>query len=270
MIPKLQSGEFYGLRRKQVKSPAFVFAEVEDYVNCTVPMHTHEDTHFLFVVRGEYQASVRNKERFCNSSAMLYYPAGTTHCDHFHNAGGKFLTISLIPEPNKKLFEEISFFDHSIDFNDPEITWLGKKICRELQSPDSLTSVVLEAMGHELLVFAARMTDKSDKTPGWLKQAYELLNDCCSEEVTIAEIAATVGVHRLHLARTFRKFFNCSPGEYLRQCRINLAGNLLLNSKKTLVEIALTCGYADQSQFTRSFRQATGTTPAKFREIYHS
>jgi AraC family transcriptional regulator len=88
--------------------------------------------------------------------------------------------------------------------------------------------------------------------------------------VSVAEIAAAVGVHPLHLARTFRRFFNCSPGEYLRKCRIQLAANLLLGSKKTLAEIALISGFADQSQFTRSFRQYTGNTPANFRRVNKS
>jgi AraC family transcriptional regulator len=126
-------------------------------------------------------------------------------------------------------------------------------------------------MANELLVYAARSTaDKSDKPPAWLKQAHELLNDRCSEEVTVAEVADTVGVHPLHLARTFRKFFNCSPGEYLRKCRIELASNLLIGSRKTLVEIALLSGFADQSQFTRRFKQDTGVTPGKFRAAHNS
>jgi AraC family transcriptional regulator len=149
-----------------------------------------------------------------------------------------------------------------------EIAWLGKRISRELQSPDSLSSIVLESIANELLVFAVRSSDKSGgEPPVWLKQAHELINDRCDENVTVTEIADAVGIHPLHLARTFRKFFDCSPGEYLRKCRIELASNLLINSKKPLVEIALSSGFGDQSQFTRSFKQHTGITPAKFREV---
>lgn len=264
-------GKFYGATRKQVETPAFAFAEVEDFDNIEVPLHTHENAHFLFVIKGEYEAMVKDKKQRCSSSAMLYYPAGTTHRDHFYKAGERrFLTVSLTSETNKNLLEEINFVDYSMDFNCAEISWLGKRICRELQSPDSLSTIVLEAMANELLVFAARSLDKSDKPPAWLKRAHELIKDVCAESITIGEIAATAGVHPLHLARTFRRFFNCSPGEYLRKCRIELASDLLLNSKKTLAEIALISGFADQSQFTQSFKQNTGITPAKFRQIHSS
>jgi AraC family transcriptional regulator len=202
---------------------------------------------------------------------MLYYPAGTTHRDHFYTKGERrFVTVSLTSETNKKLLEEINFIDYSTDFNCAEISWLGKRIYRELQTSDSLTPIVLDAMANELLVYSARNLDKSEKPPAWLRKAYELINDRCTESITIAETAAAVGVHSIHLARTFRRFFNCSPMEYLRKCRIELATNLLINSKKTIVDIALTTGFTDQSQFTQSFKRSTGMTPAKFRQTHNS
>jgi AraC family transcriptional regulator len=264
-------GKFYGSTRKQMRTSAFAFVEVEDLDRTEVPLHTHENAHFLFVLRGRYVALLIDKKQLCSSSATLYYPAGTTHCDHFYTAGERrFLTVSIHSETNKKLLEEINFIDYSVAFKSMEMSWLGGRICRELQTPDSLSSIVLDGMAHELLVYSARSLDKPEKAPAWLKSAHELINDCCTRAITIAEIAGTVGIHPLHLARTFRRFFGCSPGEYLRKCRIELASNLLLNSKESLAEIALLSGFADQSQFTRSFKQATGITPAKFREIHNS
>lgn len=264
-------GKFYGATHRQIETPAFAFKEVEDFDNIEVPLHTHENAHFLFVIKGEYEATVKDKKQSFSTSSMLYYPAGTTHRDHFYTEGERrFMTVSLTSEINRKLLEEINFIDYSTDFNCPEISWLGKRICRELQTPDSLTPIVLDGMANELLVYSARNLDKSEKTPAWLRKARELINDCCTESITIAEIAATVGVHSMHLARTFRRFFNYSPGEYLRKCRIELAANLLLNSEKTIVDIALITGFTDQSQFTQSFKQWTGMTPAKFRKMHKS
>lgn len=270
MSPKLQLGQFYGATRRQVEAPAFAFAEVEDFVNCRVPKHTHENAHFLYVVRGEYEASINGKKHLCHASTMLYYPAGTTHADHFYHHDGKFLTVSLTLEASRRFLGEMKFSESPVNFKDVEIAWLGKRICRELQSPDTFSPIVLEAMANELLVYAARSFDEPERPPNWLKRAHELLNDRCDEKLSIAEIAATVGVHPLHLARTFRRFYHCSPGEYLRKCRIRLASDLLLGSEKTLAEIALISGFADQSQLTRSFKQQTGNTPANFRRANRS
>lgn len=266
----LPFGKFYGESRKQIKTSTFAFAEVEDFVNREVPFHTHENAHFLFIIKGEYEANLQDKKRLCSSSETLYYPAGTAHRDHFYNIGERrFITVSLTCEANKELLEEIKLTDYSKDFNDLEVSLAGKRIRKELQAPDNLSPFVLEGIASELLVYAARSLDKSNHPPVWLKAAREFLNDRCHENIKMADIAREVGVHQLHLARAFRRFFGCSPGEYLRQCRIELASNLLLKSKKTLVEIALMSGFSDQSNFTRTFRQNTGITPAQFRRFHN-
>jgi AraC family transcriptional regulator len=266
----LPFGKFYGESRKQIKTSTFEFAEVEDFVNREVPFHTHENAHFLFIIKGEYEANLQDKKRFCSPSTTLYYPAETAHRDHFYNLGERrFMTVSLTCEANKELLEEIKLTDYSKDLNDLEVSLAGKRIRKELRAPDNLSPFVLEGIASELLVYAARSLDKSNKLPIWLKAAREVLNDRCHEDIKMSDIAKEIGVHQLHLARTFRRFFRCSPGEYLRECRIELASNLLLKSKKTLVEIALMSGFPDQSNFTRAFRQNTGVTPAQFRR-YHN
>jgi AraC family transcriptional regulator len=201
-----QFGKFYGATRHNIETSAFDFAEVEDFVNGTVPVHTHENAHFLFVARGEYEGRIQDRKRFCAASSMLYYPAGTTHADHFRSAGGKFLTISLNSEINRELLGELDFFNCSLVFNDGEISWLGQRMYREVQAPDSLSPLVLEGMANELLVYAVRSLNKSEKPPAWLNTAQELISDCCDESISIAEIALQVGVHPLHLPARFDGF----------------------------------------------------------------
>ena len=170
-------GKFYGAIHRKIETSAFAYKEVEDFDNIEVPLHTHENAHFLFVIKGEYEATVKDKKRNFSTSSMLYYPIGTTHRDHFYTEGERrFLTVSLNSETNRKLLEEINFIDYSTDFNCAETSWLGKRMCRELQMPDSLSPIVLDAMASELLVYSARHLDKSEKPPAWLRKAHELIS----------------------------------------------------------------------------------------------
>ena len=54
-------------------------------------------------------------------------------------------------------------------------------------------------------------------------------------------------------------------GDYVRRRRIERAKQQLRNSRSRLAEIAAANGFADQSHFSRLFRQYTGTTPSRFR-----
>ena len=81
----------------------------------------------------------------------------------------------------------------------------------------------------------------------------------------LAEIAGAAGVHRVHLSREFRRYFSTTVGEFLRRKRIEHACQLVSTTEMPLAEIAMTCGFSDQSHLARHFRHMLGTTPREFR-----
>jgi AraC family transcriptional regulator len=83
--------------------------------------------------------------------------------------------------------------------------------------------------------------------------------------LSLSQQAACVGVHPVHLAREFRRFYHCTIGDYIRQLRIKFACEKLVQSDLPLSEIALASGFFDQSHFTRTFKQLTGKTPQAYR-----
>ena len=85
--------------------------------------------------------------------------------------------------------------------------------------------------------------------------------------LSLAEIAAAAGVHRVHLSREFRRYFSTTVGEHLRRKRIEHACHLITASEMPLMEIAVTCGFSDQSHFSATFRRQMGLTPARYRQM---
>lgn len=84
--------------------------------------------------------------------------------------------------------------------------------------------------------------------------------------VTVESLAAECGFSPASFRRIFRDSFDCSPLEYLTACKIRLAKNLLLQSQKSILEIAYLVGYNDISGFNRAFLKETGITPSEYRE----
>jgi AraC-like DNA-binding protein len=66
--------------------------------------------------------------------------------------------------------------------------------------------------------------------------------------------------------RQFVKSFHATPQKYLRKLRLRIASRALLYSKEPLAEVAVACGFGDQSHFTREFRRQFGFTPREYRE----
>jgi AraC family transcriptional regulator len=88
------------------------------------------------------------------------------------------------------------------------------------------------------------------------------------ERVTVAEVAAHVGVHPAHLAREFRRRHQVSVGRFVRSLRLEWAAERLATPSPSIAAIALEAGYADQSHFTRCFRAYAGTTPRRWRRAH--
>ena len=69
----------------------------------------------------------------------------------------------------------------------------------------------------------------------------------------------------MHLARVFRLHLGCTPGDYLRRRRLARAAVLLRETARPLSDVALACGFADQSHLAHAFRRHAGVSPGAFR-----
>jgi len=150
MVSKLLFGSFIGKLGKRIKFREFSFSEMSDCADEEIPLHTHEDAHFLLVVEGIYITSARNIPDFCSASTLIFNPAGTTHRDRFQTRGGRFFTVSLEPEGLSRVQDGINLITHSIGFPDVEVSWLGSRLYKELQTMDSVSPIIMEGMVLEL------------------------------------------------------------------------------------------------------------------------
>ena len=81
----------------------------------------------------------------------------------------------------------------------------------------------------------------------------------------LADLAAACGLSVSHFARAFRKSTSLPPHRWLIGRRIDRGQHLLLTTAKPISEIALDCGFHDQSHFTETFTRHVGVSPAAWR-----
>jgi AraC family transcriptional regulator len=258
------SGQFYGGARLAYASHGIIVTHrVADRQPDEVLTHTHEDAHFVLISGGDYVsiAEGRPAERF---PVLVYNPPGTTHRDHFEHGRGSYFAISLEPAKAKTAGDEIALPDGPIYLREMAQFALAMRVtrCCALQSG----GLTLDALCHELLGSIDRHAQPVDqRPPSWLDKAVEFLHDRYLENLTVAKVADGVGIHPVHLARSFRHHFGCSPGEFTRFCRLQRAAVLLTRSERPLSEIALESGFGDQSQFSRAFARDLGISPREYR-----
>ncbi|PDT51553.1 MULTISPECIES: helix-turn-helix domain-containing protein [Sinorhizobium] len=84
--------------------------------------------------------------------------------------------------------------------------------------------------------------------------------------ITIEQLAASVGLSRRQLERLFSEKAGMSPALAFRRLRLERARQILLTSKKPIIEVALDVGFVNTSHFTKEFRRTYGRTPAEIRD----
>ncbi|TCA21589.1 AraC family transcriptional regulator [Rhizobium leguminosarum bv. viciae] len=97
------------------------------------------------------------------------------------------------------------------------------------------------------------------------RRAKELLSSGIGGSLSISELARECSLSQRHFCRAFRHSTGLSPHAWLQKNRIEKAKSLLCLKGSTLTEIALACGFADQSHFTRVFTQLAGVSPGAWR-----
>ena len=103
--------------------------------------------------------------------------------------------------------------------------------------------------------------------PPLLAAAVEHLHEHFDRPLTIAELASKAGLRPARFVRLVKRIFRMTPGQLLIQVRIQEATERLRTTRQSVAQIAMACGFGDQSAFTRRFKVVTGFTPLRYRGL---
>jgi AraC family transcriptional regulator len=101
--------------------------------------------------------------------------------------------------------------------------------------------------------------------PWQARRAAEILRAHLEGGVHLGTVARECGMSVSHFARSFKSSFGVSAHRWLVLRRIDAAKDMLVNTRFPLVDIALQSGFSDQAAFSRTFRQAVGESPSRWR-----
>jgi AraC family transcriptional regulator, glycine betaine-responsive activator len=98
-----------------------------------------------------------------------------------------------------------------------------------------------------------------------LSQVIQMMEGNIEDPMSPAELAEEVGMSTRQLERLFRRYLNRSPKRYYMELRLQKARNLLMQTDMSVINVALACGFASPSHFSKCYRSHYNTTPYRER-----
>jgi AraC-like DNA-binding protein len=240
----------------------------------TQPFVERHDRHSVSYVRKGSFAVRSRGETFDLVAGSLFvgHPGDEYVCTHDHHiCDDECLSIQFAPE----LAETIA---------DSADLWPGVGIppLAEMMVLGELAQSVARGqsaigMDEAALVFAARFAgiaaDRPRKRiPAQARErrraadAAAWIEAHSTEEVELARVAKRSGFSTFHFLRVFANVLGVTPHQYLVRARLKHAARLLADEERAITDIALDVGFADLSNFVRSFHRAAGVSPRGFRK----
>jgi AraC-like DNA-binding protein len=192
-------------------------------------------------------------------------------CTHDHVCGDECLSFFLQPELVEAIGGSPDVWRVGATPPLPELMVFGELA---QAATEGRSDIGLDEIGH---IFASRFVEvvsgraqkPANATARDRRRAVEtaLWIDAQSHrQIELQDAAAQAGVSPFHFLRLFSSVLGVTPHQYLVRSRLRHAARLLADDGRAVTDVAYDVGFADLSNFVRTFHRAAGVSPLKFRQ----
>jgi len=231
----------------------------------------HDNYSISYVRRGSFGYRTRGQSFELVAGSVLVGNRGDEYvCTHDHAHGDECLSFIVSETLLEAIGGESSIWRTGCVPPMPELVVLGELA---QAAADGRSDLALDEAG---MLLAARFVDVVSGRESKSAQAHARdrrraveaafwLDANSSEPVDLESAASVAGISAFHFLRLFAGVLGVTPHQYLVRCRLRRAARLLADDTRSITDVALDVGFADLSNFVRTFHRAAGVSPRAFR-----
>jgi len=225
-----------------------------------------------YVRKGSFGCRTRGRSfELVTGSILVGHPGDEYLCSHDHCHGDECLSFFLTPELVEAIGDRTDVWRVGAAPPLPELMVLGELA---QATAEGRNDVGLDEIGHLLanrfvevvsgrapkpMPAAARDRRRAVETALWI--------DANSHRpIDLEHTAAQAGISPFHFLRLFSGVLGVTPHQYLVRSRLRHAARRLADDESSVTDVAYDVGFADLSNFVRTFHRAAGVSPRRFRE----
>lgn len=232
----------------------------------------HDLTSVSYVRRGSFGYRARAEEFELVAGSVLVGHGGDEFvCTHAHHHGGdECLSFKLAPDLLESFGAQPRHWRAGGLPPLPELVVLGElaQAAADGTSDFGVDEAGLLLVGRYVALAAGRQRPVLQANARDRRRAVETalwLDDHAHEDIDLGATAAQAGLSTWYFLRLFARVVGVTPHQYLLRSRLRRAARMLAGEERPVTEIALEAGFADLSNFVRSFHRVAGLPPRHFR-----
>lgn len=264
----------------------YINTEVENY-----PMHWHTDIEIIMAIENTYTIVIDKQSYILNPGDIIMIPSGEIH-ELFAPPTGKRIIILIdnsilnnlsgIDSINNGFYPCIVIGTSKENPYYKQLSSLLTQITDEYLKRQPLCEASIYSLSMYFFVIVGRNSINRDHTNSSAQKKKQhqyidkflsvckYINEHCTEDITVDELATLAGFSKYHFSRLFYNFSGVTYYEYLIKRRIIFAETLLCDPNLSIVEIAMQSGFNSLATFNRNFRAIKKCTPSEYRSMYSS
>ena len=250
--------------------------------------HTHDFIEIVYVIKGKGTHIVDGRVYPVSSGDLLYVNYGSTHS--FESVGGfDYVDILIKPEfvseslkGSENAFsiltvKDFNDFADTVNKNNCVVSFVGEErrtveSLLSLMGGDSLTDdrgahmIISSALNIILTMLFRKLSLPIEKDCAIDEKMLVFIKENCHAHITLESLAEGRFYNPSYFSRAFKAYAGMTFSEYLTECRIERARELLSSSDMSIEAIIGESGYSNRTKFFADFLGKVGTTPLKFRK----
>jgi AraC-like DNA-binding protein len=233
----------------------------------------HEDYSISYVRKGTFGCTTRGESHeLVAGSLMIGHPGDEYMCTHHHHVcGDECLSFQLSPALVDSIGDRTEVWRTACVPPLSELMVLGELAQAAADGTSDLgldeAGMLIAARFVELASDRARTGSNASALDRRRAVDAALWIDAHAEEaIDLDSAASEVGLSPFHFLRLFTRVVGVTPHQYLVRSRLRRAARLLADDRRSITDVALDVGFADLSNFVRTFHRAAGVSPRRFRQ----
>lgn len=246
-----------------------------------MPYHWHTHYELIRIISGSFQLQLENENHLYHAGDVLFIPGGTLHGGTPYNCVYDCVVFDLqiLMKDNhtcSKIVRDIMthkmWIPTHLSGKCDDILPLVTNLCNTLASKELGFEFMVQGYLYHLLgIIINQQLYENEETNHTsaeritsIKNVLAYITENYQHRISLETLSKIAGMNPKYFCRYFRSITNRTPIDYLNYYRIECACEMLSTKDISIKEVAISCGFNDESYFIKTFHKYKGTTPKQF------